>query len=155
MENQQLANELIDLFMGIKKQHFHNIIKVEGHTHNEKLVLFIMYDILKNSNDNVVSLSNLRKKIKLAPSTITPILNSLETRGLIERIIDKDDRRNIYLKLSSDGQKFTKSAHDLLENMVFEYIKYMSIEDIREVIRLARKTENFIKERMEKNEKIV
>lgn len=111
--------------------------------------------MVKNSNDNVVSLSNLRKKIKLAPSTITPILNSLETRGLIERIIDKDDRRNIYLKLSSDGQKFTKSAHDLLENMVFEYIKYMSIEDIREVIRLARKTENFIKERMEKNEKIV
>ncbi len=155
MENQQLANELIEQFMCIKKMSFHNIIKVEGHTHNEKLVLFLMYDMLKNSAENVVLLSSVREKIKLAPSTITPILNSLEEKGLIERIIDKKDRRNIYIKLSKKGKNFTKETHEKLEELIYSYIKYMGEKDINEFIRLTKKTKKFVKERMDKNEKIV
>lgn len=155
MENQQLASELIEIFTGIKKQHFHNIIKVKGHTHNEKLVMFLMHDILKSSEEKIVSLSKLREKIKLAPSTITPILNSLENKGLIERIIDKNDRRNIYIKLSKDGEKFTKSANDSLKHMVYNYIEYMGVDDTKEFIRLAQKTDKFLRERMEDNEEIV
>lgn len=155
MKNQQLANELIEQFMGIKRQHFHNIIKVEGHTHNEKLVLFLMYDILSETKEEVVSLAILRKKIRLAPSTVTPILNSLEEKGLIERIIDKKDRRNIYIKLSEKGKKFTSKAHEKLEDIVYSYIEYMGEEDINEFIRLFKKTEKFIEERMKIDEKIV
>lgn len=155
MENQQLANELIELFMGIKKKHFHNIIKVKGHTHNEKLVLFLLHDMLENSKSKEVSLARLREKIKLAPSTVTPILNSLESKRLIERVIDKEDRRNIYIKLSKEGKKFTKEAHKELEDMVHDYIEYMGQKDINEFIRLTKKTEKFLKERKEDNEKII
>lgn len=155
MENQQLANEIIEQFMSIKKMNFHNIIKVEGHTHNEKLILFLMHDILKKSDENIVLLSSVREKIKLAPSTITPILNSLEEKGLIERIIDKKDRRNIYIKLSKKGEIFTKEAHEKLEELMYSYIKYMGEKDINEFMRLTKKTKKFLKERMEKNEKIV
>lgn len=150
MVNQQLATDLMNVFMGIKNQHFHNIIKVEGHTHNEKLVLFLLHEIMGEENKDTILLSKLRDRLRLAPSTVTPIITSLENKGLIERVIDKSDRRNIYLKLSSKGIEFTQEAHDQLTRHIHEYIEYMGEEDTRAFMRLLEKTNDFFIERKDK-----
>lgn len=151
MPNIKLANELMDTFMRIKNQQFHKIIEVDGYTHNEKLVLFILHDIYLETGENKILLSTLRDRIKLAPSTITPLISSLEKDGLIERVIVKEDRRNIYLKLSKKGISFTNEAHTNLYNNINRYIEYMGENDTKEFIRLLTKTKQFFNERKENN----
>ncbi|MDD3304315.1 MAG: MarR family winged helix-turn-helix transcriptional regulator [Clostridia bacterium] len=151
MQNNNLANELMNLFTSIKTQEFHKMIKVDSYTHNEKLVLFILYDLYKESGENKIMLSALRDKIRLAPSTVTPLIATLEKDGLIERVIVEEDRRNIYLKLSKKGIKYTNEAHTNLYNTINEYIIYMGENDTKEFIRLLLKTQTYFKERIEKN----
>ena len=138
--NNELIEELLDGFMDLKKNNFHNFTNSVGLTHNEKMVLFVLHHISKN---NIVSLSVLREKIRLAPSTITPIITMLEEKGLIERNIDKSDRRNIFLKISPKGVEKIDQVHKDVKDVMSKYITYMGQDDTKQVIRLISKTKEF------------
>jgi DNA-binding MarR family transcriptional regulator len=147
MEKEELANELMKMFISLKKAKFLNISECSELTHNEKLVLFLVNEL---SLKGQIQLSDLREKIELAPSTITPIISSLEEKGLLERNIDKADRRNIFLKLSKEGKLYTKKVHEIAFKNTTKYIDYMGKEDSIELIRLISKTTKFFKERENK-----
>lgn len=104
------------------------------------MVLFVLHRI---SKDNKVSLSVLRERIKLAPSTITPIITLLEKKELIERNIDKSDRRNIFLQISPKGVEQIDKVHSEVKNAMSKYIIYMGEDDTKEMIRLISKTTEF------------
>ena len=147
MKKENLAEDLMKTFITLKKSKFLNISECTDLTHNEKLVLFIVNDL---SSKGEVQLSDLREKIELAPSTITPILASLEEKGLLDRVIDKSDRRNIFLNLSEKGIEHMKRVHKLALENTSEYIDYMGEEDSKELIRLISKTAKYFKERKNK-----
>lgn len=141
MENEELVYELLDAFSNLKRTNFNCMFPKDDLSHNERMILFIIHNLSKGDR---ISLSTIRDKIKLAPSTITPIISSLERRGLIERKIDENDRRNIYIFLSSNGKKFTEKVDNELKDILHEYIKYMGKNDTNEIIRLIKKTREFI-----------
>lgn len=141
MENEELVYELLDAFSNLKRTNFNCMFPKDDLSHNERMILFIIHNLNK---DDKISLSIIRDKMKLAPSTITPIISSLEKRGFIERKIDESDRRNIYICLSNIGRRFTEKVDNELKNMLYEYIKYMGKNDTNEIIRLIKKTRKFI-----------
>lgn len=141
MENEELVYELLDEFSNLKRTNFSYMFTKDDLSHNERMVLFIIHNLNK---DDKISLSIIRDKMKLAPSTVTPIISSLEKRGFIERRIDENDRRNIYICLSNIGRRFTEKVDNELKNMLYEYIKYMGKNDTNEIIRLIKKTRKFI-----------
>lgn len=141
MENEDLVYELLEEFSNLKRTNFSYMFTKDDLSHNERMVLFIIHNLNK---DDKISLSIIRDKMKLAPSTITPIISSLEKRGFIERKIDESDRRNIYICLSNIGRRFTEKVDNELKNMLYEYIKYMGKNDTNEIIRLIKKTREFI-----------
>lgn len=138
--NDKLIEELMYTFRKFKKIKLCNDVNLEGLTHNELIVLFILNDI---SNNKKVLLSTLRERIRLAPSTVTPIITLLEEKGLIVRDIDKEDRRNIYICISPLGEEYTKKAQKYIKDEMNEYIEYIGEEDTKELIRLISKTINF------------
>lgn len=141
MENEELVYELLDEFSNLKRTNFSYMFTKDDLSHNERMVLFIIHNLNK---DDKISLSIIRDKMKLVPSTVTPIISSLEKRGFIERKIDESDRRNIYICLSNIGRRFTEKVDNELKNMLYEYIKYMGKNDTNEIIRLIKKTREFI-----------
>lgn len=144
MANEDLTRELLKIFIMLKKSHFHDIVEIKELNQNQKIVLFIMHDI---SVGNKVSLSDIRQKICLAPSTVTAIITSLEEDGLIERNIDKNDRRNIFLQITPKGLEYTNRAHQNMMKNLNQYIDYMGEEDARTLLRLVKKTANYFEER--------
>lgn len=152
MGNKELESKLMNSLMSLKNCKIHKSIHMNEFTHNQKLVMFILHDLEKEGK---ISLSEIRNRMKLAPSTITPIITSLENDGYIERNIDPSDRRNIFLQISKKGLEYTKKAHMAVENAVKEYIDYMGKEDTEELIRLLTKSAEYFKERGKMNEKSI
>ncbi len=141
MKNNDLVYELIESMLELKKVKSHSICIDDNLSGNEKMVLFIIKNI---GNDNGILLSKVRNKIKFAPSTVTPIITSLEEKGLIERKIDKKDRRNIYIYLSEKGEKFTENVNDRWRSSLKGYIDYIGEKDALEIIRLINQTKEYI-----------
>lgn len=141
MKNKEKVYELLENLTNLKKMDIEFIHEKDDLSTNERMVLFIIHNL---SKDDKISLTTIRNKMRLAPSTITPIIASLEKRGLIERKVYEQDRRNIYIYLSEQGKKFTKKVDEELKGILLEYINYMGESNIQEIVRLIKKTKEFI-----------
>ncbi len=73
---------------------------------NEALCLCQHY---KGKNDP----SSLSKEMVLSPSRMTRILDSLSSKGFIERIPSEEDRRSVTIKVTGRGKKMTQTLHSL------------------------------------------
>jgi DNA-binding MarR family transcriptional regulator len=60
---------------------------------------------------------DLAQDMNLTPSRITNLLNSLETKGYVSRVISNDDRRIIKVTLTPLGDDFAK-------NIQKQYVKF-------------------------------
>ena len=144
MEDHRI-NEFMDILLELKNQHIkRDITMMQELSQKQKLTLYILYRLEKKGK---ISLCELRKNMKLAPSTITQIVASLENEGVIVRKIDKEDRRNIFLQLTKKGHEYAKMAHDKMQERMKEYIDYMGEEKINILMNLMRETLQFFEER--------
>lgn len=84
-------------------------------TMNQWLVLKILY------LNRAATPTNVAKTIDADPTTISRHLDSLESRGLIERKHDTDDRRVIQLQITSEGilvaKQIYKRYSGILQNL--------------------------------------
>lgn len=59
--------------------------------------------IMCSIGDSVVSAGSVSELTGLKPSHVSKILRGLETRGLVERKMGNEDRRQMYFSLSREG----------------------------------------------------
>lgn len=69
------------------------------------LVLKILY------LNHAITPTNIAKTIDADPTTISRHLDSLESRGLIERKNDTDDRRVIKIQITTEGSRVAKQIY--------------------------------------------
>ncbi|MEI4769796.1 MarR family winged helix-turn-helix transcriptional regulator [Psychrobacillus sp. FJAT-51614] len=62
-------------------------------------------------------------------------LRKLSEKNLIEKIIDTEDRRKQYIRLSFNGEKMMKEAFDSIESRFQNRIQDTSKEDLEEIER--------------------
>ncbi|MFK7814948.1 MAG: MarR family winged helix-turn-helix transcriptional regulator [Gammaproteobacteria bacterium] len=87
------------------KQQLKQPLSAANLTMNQWLVLKILY------LNHAVTPTNVAKTIDADPTTISRHLDSLETRGLIERKNDIDDRRVIQLQITEEGNQIAKQIY--------------------------------------------
>ncbi len=140
MEEKELGKKLSKTLIQIKRIKLASLADMAYLTHNQKLVLYLLHE---NSVNGSVLLTEIREKLKLAPSTVTPIITSLENEGYIKRNIDKNDRRNIYIEITSKGKEYTNMVHSQVTKNINEFIEFMGDKDTNDLIRLMNKTINY------------
>ncbi len=64
---------------------------------------FSQYITLKKLADGTASVSDLARAAELNPGAMTRLLDKLETKGLLARVADRDDRRGINIHLTPAG----------------------------------------------------
>jgi DNA-binding MarR family transcriptional regulator len=102
MELEQCLNFIIT-----KAQHnVHQIFKAElaphGITPGQYAVLRCLWD------ENGLTARKLAERLHLDGSTITGILDRMEQKGFIEKLVDPKDRRALQVMLTEKGQKLEK-----------------------------------------------
>lgn len=78
----------------------------------EMLVGVMLNEYENEGHDNPITASELAKKVKIVPPSLTRVLNKMESLKIIRRKVPKDNRRVIYIELTSKGKdEFLKSSN--------------------------------------------
>lgn len=81
--------------------------------HQLSVVEFTVLDALSRQDGWHMRMSQLARAAALSGSAATRLVNRLEDRGLLTRIICADDRRGIYTELTSAGQQLLAQARPI------------------------------------------
>jgi len=92
-----------------------------AHTILHKLPLTSIYVLAALYTQDNQRASDLAKELKVAATSFTPILDRLETLGLVERHPHPTDRRAILVKLTKEGQKFRAVVKSAIGNAEVRY----------------------------------
>jgi DNA-binding MarR family transcriptional regulator len=79
----------------------------------------------------IIDFKELSKTIDLKTGTLSPILTNLQKKGLIEKIVNQEDKRNIYIELTPKGEELN---NDILSVPVELYNKIQISEDMYNVL---------------------
>lgn len=78
--------------------------------HELSVVEFTVLDALSRQDGWHLRMAQLARATGLSPSATTRLVNRLEGRGLITRILCEDDRRGIYTEPTSAGKRLLAAA---------------------------------------------
>jgi len=78
---------------------------------------------------NTLSLSQLCKKLALAPSTGTELVNRLINLGYLEKKPEPADQRQVKLCLTKKGEKVVSKRRKVLSEMITRFLSAFSEED--------------------------
>ncbi|MZP31384.1 MarR family transcriptional regulator [Heliobacterium undosum] len=104
------AQTLLQAFMQFKRIEWHQR-SVLGYKPSEIKVLFCIKKGRKSGSPGIKA-SEISQLLRVTPPTVTQLIKDLEIRGLVERAIDRDDRRSALIGLTQKGEKVTKAAAD-------------------------------------------
>jgi MarR family transcriptional regulator, organic hydroperoxide resistance regulator len=103
------------------------------------------------SHDGEMKISDLSEKIGLSNSTVSGIIDRLEKQGLVERTRSKDDRRVVYVNVSTEFRKNSKENFCKIEE-TFEAIMTKATAEEIEIILKGLDTLERIMDREHNNE---
>ena len=102
---------------------------------------FIVLEALIN-NPKGIRVSDFCEKLKVAPPSVTHILNALEKKGFIERSLSKEDRRVLIITITENGQMKCEKAFNVMFERVNGLCKYLG-EDFETFINLFGKVSSY------------
>ena len=84
-------------------------------------------------------LQQIGQKILLASGSITYVVDKLEKRGYIQRILCPNDRRVTYAQITDDGKSFMDRVFPMHEQQLHEIMSVLTGEEKEQAITLLKK----------------
>ncbi len=127
----ELLIELFRLLFWLKPKNKNNEFSLV-----EVMALTVLYKNQCDSKEDMLP-SKLSKELGLSRSALSPILNELERKGCIQRVLDEKDRRQIIVQLKMNPNKFMSERKNEIIKMLtvlsddetkqlYEYLKKMN-----------------------------
>lgn len=109
-ENLKLENQLCFAVYALSREItklYRPLLDTLGLTYTQYLVMIVLWE------GDGIALKEMGKKLKLDSGTLTPLLKKLENEGLIKRMRDQKDERNLLVYLTDNGKKLIKKAESI------------------------------------------
>lgn len=143
----QLATEIMNYLQNFykeQKEEYKFIFKGE-----EAMLLYLN----ERSNDNIISPSEISEDLNITSARVATSLNSLQSKELITREIDKVDRRKIVINLTDKGIKLANELKETHLNDLASILEKLGLEEANNLIQVSQKFMNILREE-KKNVKI-
>ena len=137
MDYQKLTFEFIEKLQELNKIQRQKDIDME--LHGEPLVLRCIYQ----SNGGIWP-KEIGEFMGVTSARVANVLNNLEDKGLITREIDKDDRRNIIVKVTQEGEIAAKESMRQFMEKAEVVLNLLGEKDAKEYIRITGKLAEII-----------
>ena len=110
-------------------------------TPEQYLVLDILWEKQSLSQQNIADI------IQKDKNSVTKIIDSLEKKNLVNRVVDKKDRRINKIELTSDGLALEKITTDVAINFMNDVVKDIDSKDLEKFVKVMCK----LKDNLDKN----
>lgn len=98
---------------------------------------FILQYLLER-NEAVLP-NEISNEMKISTARIAAALNNLEQKQLINREIDKNDRRQILVTLTPEGKEMAEKQRQEIENHISQMLQSLGEHDAIEFVRILNK----------------
>lgn len=88
---------------------------------------------------NGITSSELAEILNVSLPRVVSLLNSLESKNLVEKLIDREDKRKTIVNITDVGKELVLSKKEEAINRITKVIEKLDEEDINQYIRLAKK----------------
>ncbi len=140
-DEQQLEDEQLSLKLFVVLTRALEAVKKEVikdiKSYNVNLTEFAVLEFLYNKGEQPIQV--IGKKVLLASSSITYVVDKLEEKGLLERSACPKDRRVIHGRLTEAGKQFMDEVFPQHEEAMAEIFGNLSKEEKEQSITLLRK----------------
>ena len=102
-------------------------------TPEQYLVLDILWEKRSLSQQNIADL------IQKDKNSVTKIIDSLEKKNLVNRVVDQKDRRINKIELTKEGLALEKITTEVAINFMNDTIKYIDGQDLDKLVEVMRK----------------
>lgn len=103
---------------------------------------FILHFLAQSEGD--VLPSQISDEMDISSARIAVALNKLEHKGLINRRIDKVDRRRILVELTPEGKDAAEEMERMMIGDIARLLELLGEEDAQEMIRIMSKLANAV-----------
>lgn len=102
----------------------------------------ILYILWQEDN---ISFRDISDRTALAPTTLTSMIDRMESQGLVKRVPDSSDRRKILLSLTDMARELQRDYNEVSSNMTDIFYKDFTDEEIEKCEELLEKIYNNLK----------
>lgn len=138
--NKKEAKQLITLLQEVhtkKKKKVNFLIKGED--------AILMY-LLKGNVDKTVTPTEISESLKISTARVAASLNGLESKGLLTREIDPNDRRKIIIDLTKKGIIQAEELAESHLNNISRILSLLGEEDTQALIKIVTKFKDLLSE---------
>ena len=103
-------------------------------------ILYVLWEHEK------LSFSDVGKYTSLAKTTLTSMIDRMEENGLVERIPDKEDRRQIYVSITEKARKYRQKYNQVSDEMSAIFYQGFRADEIRRLDAMLERILNNLEE---------
>lgn len=96
-----------------------------------------------------ITASDLSEELKVSMPRVASVLNSLESKDLIKKSIDLEDKRRTIVNITEKGKQLVLEKKEEAIKNIIKIIEKMDKEDIEQYIMLSRKIGNIMNKMQE------
>lgn len=128
MDYERMAKDYMETMFRMRKRGPQK--QISDSMHGENVILDII------SHHEGFTPSDISNEMGITTARVAAVLNSLETKGMITRQIDTEDRRRIVIELTEAGKKQVQNHYERIMGTVINMLRYLGEEDSMELIRI-------------------
>ncbi|RDW20478.1 MarR family winged helix-turn-helix transcriptional regulator [Oceanobacillus chungangensis] len=119
--------------------------KYDNRINNELTVKQVL--VLEYIKHGITSTKDLAEQLNVSTSAISQLLNKLEDKGYIERVINKNNRREIILHLAAKGNQYIGESRKLDEEIYRDVFGQLPLEDLEQLAKIFNKLNAILEEK--------
>ncbi|WIG57813.1 MAG: hypothetical protein OJF49_000558 [Ktedonobacterales bacterium] len=145
LQSNPTARKLWQAFTQLKRGAWHEQ-SIAGCTLSEVRLLFLIRRG-RRAGRHIMKVSDLSKLLHVTSPAVTQLLNSLESRMLVERHMDPTDRRAISVTLTDSGLAVVQQAADAFDASFQGLVEYLGEEQSDQLAELLTKVLRYYNEK--------
>lgn len=142
-EENPVTHRLFSALRQLRRAHWQQT--VEGHKPSEMTLLICIAKRL-DVTEIGLKVSEISRFLRLSPPTVTQLINSLEAKGMVERMSDPSDRRVVRIKLTERGTAVTQRAKSHMDATLNKLVDYLGEDESNQLADLLLKMQAFIED---------
>lgn len=146
MENEDIVREFLDTMASVRKtskvpHFFHEL------SYSEVAVFRAMHFLSGEPlPKELIKTSDISAHLKISKPALSQVINKLEDKGLVERVVQKSDRRSAYIRFTHKGLGMFERQNVQMCGAITLVVEKMGYEDTLAFISLMKKFQRVVSE---------